>query len=446
MVVTPRISIVTPSYNQAMYLEECIDSVLSQGYPNLEYVIIDGGSTDGSREIIQKYAKYLTYWQSSPDNGQYAAINTGFSHTTGDIMAWLNSDDRYHPNAFLKIACAFSEYPEVTWLTGRATVFQEDGQIKSIDKYFPQFSRKKILSGHIDKPFIMQEATFWKRSLWNRAGAGLDTQYHLAADTELWIRFFRTDQLYLLDALLAGFRQQNNNRSVQNIEKYHAEARIAISQELATVQKNEQFNPPPKPLEITTKSYLDFSETFRIPRFKPTEHRLWKTYLKTVTDWILNRRGGLESAPIFFTEIALWQDSEEWDTRHIQNYLRQCLEFKQQAEELIMSGEKHFNNNRLDEALQTTFNALEIWPTSADGNNNLAVMLYSKKKINEAIESLVLVTQHDASKSEAYRNLALIFHELGLRDKIQWALGYYLAYFPDDTEMEQFYRRLMECH
>jgi glycosyltransferase involved in cell wall biosynthesis len=100
----PKISIVTPSFNQGEFLEECIDSVLSQNYPNLEYIIMDGGSTDISILIIKKYEKYLTYWQSQPDGGHYAALNQGFNKTTGEIMAWLNSDDKYHPNAFFKVA------------------------------------------------------------------------------------------------------------------------------------------------------------------------------------------------------------------------------------------------------------------------------------------------------------------------------------------------------
>ena len=98
--LSPTISIVTPSYNQAQFIEDTIQSVLGQGYPNLEYVVIDGGSTDGSVDIIRRYAERLKYWTSERDGGQYDAINRGFAHTTGEIMAWLNSDDKYTPWAF----------------------------------------------------------------------------------------------------------------------------------------------------------------------------------------------------------------------------------------------------------------------------------------------------------------------------------------------------------
>lgn len=445
MPLPPRISIVTPSYNQAKYLEECMDSVLSQGYPNLEYIVMDGGSTDGSVEIIKKYAKYLTYWQSCPDGGQYAAINAGFAHTTGEVMAWLNSDDRYHPNAFLKVACAFSEWPEVNWITGRRTTYEENGFFSGIDRFFPQFSRRKMLSGHIDKPFIMQEATFWRRRLWEKVGGRLDTSYTLAADTELWIRYFREDRLYVLDALLGGFRQQDNNRSTNNISKYHEEARGAISRELASFQDNEFFEIPPPQLKIATETYLSFAATFSIPRFKPCLKPLWQTYLFTIKDWIVNRKGGLEAASIFHDEIALWQDSDEYDIPSLIHYLHKCLEFKRQAEALIHVGETRYYNGDLAGALKATFEALDIWPTSPDGNNNLATLLYYKGKMQEAIEYLLLATQYDVGKRESYQNLAIIFHELGQYDKVQWALEYYLAWFPEDREMEQFYRRMLEC-
>lgn len=445
MTPPPCISIVTPSYNQAKYLEECMDSVLSQGYPNLEYVVMDGGSTDGSVEIIKKYEKHLTYWQSCPDGGQYAAINAGFTHTSGEIMAWLNSDDRYHPNAFLKVACAFHEYPEVNWVTGRRTICGEAGFFIDIDKFYPHFSRAKILSGHFDKPFIMQEATFWRRGLWNNAGGRLDTRYQLAADTELWLRFFRTDHLYLLDALLAEFRQQADNRSIQNIKKYHEEARSAILLELTSLQDEASFKIPPSHIKIPTETFLSFAETFNIPRFKPDQNPLWQTYLHTVKEWILKRYGGFESASIFCDEIDLWQDSEEYDTHSLKQYLQKSLELKHRAESLIQDGEQCYRAGDQNGALKATFEAIDLWPTSAEGNNNLGVLLYEIGRLKESIEYFVLVTQHDASKREAYRNLAVIFHEQGQRDKVQWALDYYLSWFPEDSEMEEFYRRLMEC-
>ena len=121
----PKITIVTPNYNCEKYLEKTILSVINQNYPNLEYIIIDGGSNDSSIEIIKKYENYLTYWISEPDNGMYEAIQKGFDKSTGEIMAWINSDDMYHKNSFFTVADIFSNFKQVSWLTGANTNYDE---------------------------------------------------------------------------------------------------------------------------------------------------------------------------------------------------------------------------------------------------------------------------------------------------------------------------------
>ncbi|MDW8303193.1 MAG: glycosyltransferase family 2 protein, partial [Bacteroidia bacterium] len=134
----PVISIVTPSFNQGEFLEQTIVSVLEQNYPRLEYIIIDGGSTDNSVEIIKKYEKYLTYWVSEPDRGIYDALQKGFAHTTGEIMGWINSDDMYHKNSFSLVAEIFFQYPQIDWLSGIPTIFDEKGRtvtVKPLRKY-----------------------------------------------------------------------------------------------------------------------------------------------------------------------------------------------------------------------------------------------------------------------------------------------------------------------
>lgn len=441
----PRISIVTPSYNQAKYLEECIDSILSQGYPNLEYVVMDGGSTDGSVKIIKKYEKHLTYWQSGPDEGQYAAINAGFTHTTGDIMAWQNSDDRYHPNTFLKVACTFTEYHDVDWITGIRTIWGSDGEIRVIDRTTPYFSRRKYLSGNYGTPCIQQESTFWRRRLWNQAGGCLDTRFTLAADAELWLRFFRHALLYNLKSLLGGFRLHGIQRSLLNMRTYEEEIQRGIWQELETLSPDSQLNTMLDPIRIELETYIRFAAHFDIPRFIASDQPLWKNYLMTISDSIINRKGGLQAAPIFLEEISLWE-RDEWNlTLFLTKKLQQQIAIMDVAQRKINEGEFLCGEGDLEGAVNVTSEAIEIWPTSADGNNNLGVLLYHKGKLNEAMEYLVQATQHDVSKREAYRNLAVIFHELGLRDKVQWALDYYLSFYPEDAEMEEFYRRLMEC-
>ncbi|MBI9084503.1 MAG: glycosyltransferase [Desulfobacterales bacterium] len=231
----PKLSIVTPSLNQGLYLEATINSVLSQMYPNLEYIIIDGGSTDESVEIIKKYAHHLHFWCSEPDNGHYSAVNKGFSKASGDIFAWLNSDDMYCPDAFRSVAAIFSQFPGVSWLTTtRQLVWDSQGNRKSV-KRIPGYSRAAFLKGRYFSRkfsgfgFIQQESTFWRSQLWEKVG-GLRTEFNLAGDFDLWARFFAHEDLYGVDHPLGGFRVHDENRSRQTRQssKYISEAEHAL--------------------------------------------------------------------------------------------------------------------------------------------------------------------------------------------------------------------------
>lgn len=225
----PRISIVTPSYNQGQYLESTIVSVLNQNYPDLEYIIIDGGSTDNSLEIIKKYENRITYWVSEKDLGQYNAINKGFALSTGEIMAWINADDMYCPWAFGIVADVMSQLKEVEWLTTlfpltynsndqAIACFMSPGYNKELfyeGSYCGLFSDRQI-------HYIQQESTFWRRSLWERSGGRLSEEIDLAADFDLWARFYEISDLYALRTPLAGFRVHDNQRSHQ-ITQYISE-------------------------------------------------------------------------------------------------------------------------------------------------------------------------------------------------------------------------------
>ncbi len=226
----PRISIVTPCYNQKDYIEATIMSVLEQQYSNLEYVVVDGESTDGSAAIIEKYSAQLAYWHSRPDNGQYDAINIGFQHTSGEIMAWLNSDDMYFPWTLHVVAEIFTRYPEIEWLTSVLFVFWDtDGHAVACGRG-EGFNREAFYRGRnagisgFHSHFIVQESTFWRRSLWEAAGGRLDTNLTLAGDFELWARFWQHATLYSTTALLAGFRVHEGQKTASGLELYRREA------------------------------------------------------------------------------------------------------------------------------------------------------------------------------------------------------------------------------
>jgi glycosyltransferase involved in cell wall biosynthesis len=224
----PRVSIVTPSYNQGQFIEETIRSVLLQGYPDLEYIIIDGGSTDGSVDIIRKYEPWLAYWVSEPDQGQYHALNKGFQKTTGEIMGWLNSDDMLHPRALFIVAGAFATFPEVQWVTGMPTILDSMGKTIKIGR-LPRWSRYLYVIGGYQ--WIQQESTFWHRSLWNKAGGYIDQSLKFAGDLELWVRFFRYAKLYTVNALIGGYRVHGSNRARLNLQDYIREAESILDKE-----------------------------------------------------------------------------------------------------------------------------------------------------------------------------------------------------------------------
>ena len=197
----PRISIVTPSFNQAQYLEQTILSVLNQNYPNLEYVIIDGGSTDGRVEIIRKYEKDINYWVSEKDNGQAEAIHRGFSMTTGEILGWLNSDDYYLPGALFKVADAYRCNPKAELVIGGYAAVQADG--KRICKYYA--FKQDFLSFLCAGQYAGQMACFWKRSAYIAIG-GIDLNLQYCLDYDLILRLSRRGEPIIIDNSLACFR------------------------------------------------------------------------------------------------------------------------------------------------------------------------------------------------------------------------------------------------
>lgn len=223
----PRISVVTPSYNQADFLEATIRSVLLQGYPNLEFIIIDGGSTDGSQEIIDKYRRWLSYAVSEPDDGQYAAINKGFGVSTGVVMTWLNSDDMFVSNSLRVVGEIFAAHGHtVRWLTGIAALWDRHGNLGPIANR-PKLNRLLLRLGAYDgvtlPEFLQQEGTFWARDLWERAGARLETSLALAADFELWRRLAEHADLYVAPTVLAGFRMHPEQKTAQLMSSYYRE-------------------------------------------------------------------------------------------------------------------------------------------------------------------------------------------------------------------------------
>jgi GT2 family glycosyltransferase len=202
----PLVSIITPSYNQAPYLEQTIQSVLGQDYPRIEYIVVDGASTDNSFEIIKKYNDRLAYWISEKDSGQAEAINKGFTRARGEILGWLNSDDYYLPHTISAVVKCFEENPDLVMAYGDMLAVDGEGQAINVLKY-KQLSLKDLLCFQI----IGQPSVFFRRSALEKTGL-LDISFHFMLDHHLWIRLAQQGRILHVPQVWSAAR-------------YHAEAK-----------------------------------------------------------------------------------------------------------------------------------------------------------------------------------------------------------------------------
>lgn len=230
----PLVTIITPSYNQAQFLEETILSVLNQDYPHLEYWVIDGGSDDGSLDIIKKYADRLSGWVSEKDNGQADAINNGIGFVKGEIVAWLNSDDVYRPNAITSAVQALSDHPQAGMVFSDVASIDEFGEVFNLMHYgdwgLPDLMAFKIIG---------QAGVFMRRSVLNQVGL-LDPTYHYLLDHHLWLRIGLVSKIqYIENEVWAAARMHAGAKNVAHAKQFGAEAyRLA-----SWIEREEAFKP-----------------------------------------------------------------------------------------------------------------------------------------------------------------------------------------------------------
>jgi glycosyltransferase involved in cell wall biosynthesis len=221
----PLVSIVTPSFNQAAYIEETLQSVLSQDYPNIEYIVIDGGSMDGSIKIIERYADRLTYWVSEPDRGHPHAVNKGFGIAKGEILAFLNSDDLYMEGAVSQAVEALQKHPEAGMVCGDGYLVDSKGQLLD-PHYYQAFSLLELLCNDV----LLQPAVFMRREIFDQVG-GLEEEYPLVFDHVLWIRFAAIAPIVHVPSFWAVERTHGDAKTaaraaefVEDTEKFLADA------------------------------------------------------------------------------------------------------------------------------------------------------------------------------------------------------------------------------
>lgn len=217
----PRITVITPSFNQAAFLERTICSVLDQGYPNLEYIIVDGGSTDGSVEIIRKYANHLAWWVSESDGGQTEAINKGLRRATGEWVGWQNSDDVYFPGVFAQLAEAARRWPRAELVIGDMQLIDEqDSMIRDLRYVRPTYSAL-LAEGMV----LTNQAAFWRRDLHARIG-WLDETLHFAFDYEWFLRVVRaSNEVQHVPHFWGGLRYHDATKTSSSQSKFAEESR-----------------------------------------------------------------------------------------------------------------------------------------------------------------------------------------------------------------------------
>lgn len=238
MEYSPKITIVTPTYNSEEYIEKCILSIKGQKYKNYEHIIVDGGSKDHTLEIIKKYENtYPMKWISEPDNGMYDAINKGFAMADGDIYAWVNSDDFYFSWTLDVVAKAFGK-KDIHWLSGIPSNTQKlgDTDITYLLPNLPTvYNTNMIRKGVYDGRrmyFVQQESCFWTKELWDKAG-GIDSRYKMAGDYHLWRSFAKHAELFTINCNLASFRVHKKQKS-SDMGKYY--------EEIGKVRVNRLYN------------------------------------------------------------------------------------------------------------------------------------------------------------------------------------------------------------
>ncbi len=271
----PKISVITPSYNQAQYLEACLKSVIDQSYPNLEYIVLDGGSTDNSAEIIEKHKSSIHYWHSKKDDGQSDAINTGLRMATGDIICWLNSDDLFLDGALEAVAKAWQECSDKKhfWCIGNA---QEKDENTGESKSYPRdmnCNPKDLYWGHN----ICQPASFWSRDL----KLYLDETLHYALDWELWIRMSHTSQPTFIDDFLAVNRIYDETKT--NTGKK------SMADEFYYVSK--KYSKKKIKAWLIRYSYWELSYQFnKAPNHKSFKFRIWTKLNNTLLPMLLGKQ------------------------------------------------------------------------------------------------------------------------------------------------------------
>ena len=230
-----KVTVITPSYNQGKYIKRTIDSVLSQGIQDLEYIVMDGGSTDETLDILKTYKNQII-WRSERDKGQTDAVNKGLRLATGEVIGWLNSDDIYYPGAVSKVMKIFEDHPEINVVYGNANHIREDDSV--IEEYYTEDFNYERLK---EVCFICQPALFFRKTMVEKYGY-LDEKLQYCMDYDYWLRLGKYENFYRLNELLAGSRLYDDNKTLGFRRKVHEEMLVMQKKNLGKADKKWIYN------------------------------------------------------------------------------------------------------------------------------------------------------------------------------------------------------------
>jgi glycosyltransferase involved in cell wall biosynthesis len=245
-----RISVIIPVFNMIDSIEQTLCSIWNQNYKNLQLIVVDGGSTDGTKDFLELHISKIDILISEKDKGQYHAIQKGMNLATGEVVSWLNADDVYFPWTLRSVSRVFKEYEDVNWIAGLPAFLNSEGNLTHIYNTLSARPKKLIQNGGFRKKifgYLQQESMFYRKELWNSSD-GLNLNYKLAGDFELWTRFAEQTSLVSVNIPLAGFRISENSRSKKMADKYELEVKNIIKKEpllyklILFISKNNVIN------------------------------------------------------------------------------------------------------------------------------------------------------------------------------------------------------------
>jgi glycosyltransferase involved in cell wall biosynthesis len=243
MTALPKISIVVPTYQQGHFIERTLLSILSQGYPNLELIVIDGGSTDATREIVERHRAHIAVFVSEKDKGQTDAIAKGFARATGEVITWMNSDDTYAPDALRTVGQFFADHPQHGFVYGNRDIIDEDDKVIARRRQ-PDFHLGVMLYAHMIVP---QVAAFWRRSLYDQVG-GMDVALRFCMDHDLFIRLAQASTPVHLPQVLGNFRIHGDSKTSTLEHVRQAEDRLVQNRYC-------RFKPDSRMFQLARKYY-----------------------------------------------------------------------------------------------------------------------------------------------------------------------------------------------